>query len=267
MSNIIRNAVFESLKVKSFGFRTPVGSFGTYYIAGYYDAPTADANLNQAGATQAYGDANHAHAAHAFIVAGGAGTVAAGAGNQVGIKVTGTSITDNGTRTATDEEVITDDITSLAVDRYYETAKKWIGAISFELYIVGGAPATYSLDFNYGLCKYEDLNNTNFQIRGLECVGRAGNNDTGFNITLMYHKATGWTYSAAAFSTGSSDTICDMNTDYVTEKNLGSGQYFAYKRSNLATRINGADSEGIIIKVTTSANNAVEQMQAHLIYK
>lgn len=245
---------------KSFSFRSPVGGFGTYFAGGFYHSPATDANLSQAGATQVFGTANRSYAAHAFIVAGGVGTVDVG---QIGIRVTGTSITDAGVRTATDSEVLAEDITTLSADQYLESSKKWIGQITFELYVADGAPTTYALDFNYGLAKYEDFGNVNLVLTDLEVVGRAGANDTGFNVELIHHKATGWTYSAAAFVPGPA-AIYDMNTDHVTETDITNGENFAWKRASLNESIPASGGEGMIWRITTGANNAIESMNLHI---
>jgi len=248
------------LHEKSYSIKPPSGT-GSFYIAGYYEAPAADANLNQGSTTQVYGSANHSYAAHAFAVVGGAGTASGGAGAVV-LTVSGTSITDAGVRTPGDSETIIADITAVALNEYYESAKKWIGQITFTLDVGATGHTAYALDFNYGWCKYDDRINTNFILQSIECVGLAGANDSGFNIELLHHKATGWVYSAAAFSPGV--TIFDMNTDHGTEQNLVSGEYFAWKRGNLATSVAGAASEGFLVRLVVGANNAVAFMDMHI---
>jgi len=195
-----------------------------------------------------------------FIVAGGAGTVDTGV---VGIRANFTSITDGGVRTTSDSEVITADITTLSTNDYLEVSKKTLGEITFELYVVSGTPTAYSLDFNFGLCKYEDFGNKDFMIKGFECVGLAGANDTNFNIILLKHTNIGWTYAATGF-TPDNDTICDMNTDHGTEQNLINGEGFAYKRVSLNTPIVGSQSEGLIIQLDCGANNSVQSMDIHI---
>jgi len=248
------------LHEKSFSLAPPSGT-GSYYIAGFYEAPATDANLNQGSTTQAYGSANHFYAAHAFLVAGGAGTATGGAG-AVTVTVTGTSFTDAGVRIPGDSETIVADITGAALNQYFETAKKWLGLVTFTLDVGATGHTAYAFDFNYGWCKYDDRINTNFILQSIECVGLAGANDSGFNIELLHHKAAGWLYSAAAFAPGV--VIYDMNTDHVTEKNLVSGEYFAWKRGNLATAIAGSASEGFIVRITIGANNSVNYMDVHI---
>jgi hypothetical protein len=246
---------------KSFSFASPTGSSGVFYIAGYYDAPVTKVTLTNISPTQTYGGANHAHAAHAFIVLGGAGSTDAG---TVSIVVSGTSITDNGVRTGSDSETIMTDITTGVLNQYLETTKKWIGQITYTLTGAGGA-STFTVDVNYGLCKYDDYANQNFLLKSFECEGRAGADDTGFGIDLLHHQSTGWVYHATAFVPGSITTpIASMNTDTAPENNLANGENFAYKRANLSTYIQGGNEEGFIIKITTSANRAVEAMDCHI---
>ena len=235
-------------------------SSGINYLFGFYSAPTSDVTLTQASLTQTYRSANEAHASHAFIVAGGAGTVNTGV---VGLRVTGTSITDAGVRTTSDSEVLSADITALSTNDYLETTKKWLGVITFELYTVSGSPTTYSIDCNYGICKYEDWGNRDFTITDFEAVGFSDANDSGFELQLLKHANTGWTYSASAFVPGD-NAICDIGTDYSTDDNLINGGHFAYKRAGLSETITGSGSEGIIVRFVTTVPNSVEYMNVHI---
>jgi len=245
--------------IKSYTFSSTLAT-GSWYVGGYYEAPAADASLDEGSASQTYGGQNHPYGAHAFIVAGGAGVVASG---QVGIRVNGASMNDQGVRTAGDSETLIQDITTLSQDDYVETTKKWVGQVTFELFVVSGTPATYSLDCNYGFCKYDDLGNRDFTLTDFECVGRAGANDNGFDIELIHHKPTGWIYSAAAFIPGPSALI-QMTTDYGVDSDLDNGEMFAWKRDNLSEAISGSTDEGFLIRVTIGAQNAVRQMDCHI---
>lgn len=231
---------------------------GDHYLGGFYFAPAADANLSQASATVNLGAANVPYAAHAFLVAGGAGTADAG---TVSVVVSGTSINDAGVRTATDSETLVADITALVADQKVETAKKWIGQVVYTLTPAGAA--TYALDFNYGFAKYEDFGNRNMVLSDFECVGDAGANDAGFDIEIIQHKATGWTYDAAAFVAGPTATYV-MTTTHGTESDLDSGEPFAFKRSGLSLSVNGDDSEGFVIRVTTGAVNVIKGLNCHI---
>jgi hypothetical protein len=229
------------------------------YLAGYYDWSATDANLTQASPSVTYGTALGSYAAHSGIVAGGPGSVDTG---QVGLRVTGTSINDDGVRITSDSEVLTNDITSLSANQYLE-GKKWLGQITFELFVVSGTPTAYSLDFNYGFTKYEDFGNKDFVITNLEVVGLSQGNDTDVDVILFHHKETGWTYAASGFSPGDG-VICQMSADHLTDDEIFNGEYFAYKRANLSTAVMGADSEGVIIAVDTTSNNVFEYLNAHI---
>ena len=191
---------------------------------------------------------------------GGAGTAT---GGVVGLRVTGTSVNDLGEYTTSDADTILTDITSVALNEYYE-AKKFVGTVTYQLITISGAPTTYSLTFNYGYAKYEDANNSDFYIIGSEIVGVAGANDSGFDIELLKHSAQGWTYSAGAFIPGDG-SIAKLSTDIPTENNLATGLPFAWKRSSLNEYIEGSESEGILYRITTTANSAVQSMDIHLI--
>ncbi len=230
---------------------------GTFYFAGFYFAPAADANLTQASATVSLGTANSAYGAHVFLVAGAVGTASGGAG-AVEIEVSGTSIADDGTRVAADTEVIVADITTLSTDDFLETTKKWIGQVVFTLQNAGGSSqTTFAVDFNYGFSNYDDFGNRNFTITDFEAEWDGGANDSGFDIELLHHEITGWTYSAAAFIAGSTP-IVQLTTDYNTEVDLVTSEPGAYKRTGLSEAIAGATGEGVIIRMTTTVNNSVE---------
>lgn len=244
---------------KSYNFTTQGIGAGTYYRAGFYRAPATNANLTQASTTQTYGTANVAYSAHPFIVCGGAGSVDAGV---VGLRVTGTSIDDLGNYTASDADTILTDITSVSTDEYYE-AKKFLGTVTYELITMSGSPTTYSLDFNYGYAKYEDFGNRDAWVTGIEVVGLAAASDVSFNVELMYHTNTGWTYNATAFVPGNG-VLASWDTDLGTKDDLSNGLPFAWKRTNVNTFIEGSGSEGIIVRITTGANNSVQSMDINL---
>ena len=250
-------------EVRAYGFNSPAGGSGTFYVAGWHDWSVLDANLTQVSPTVTHGSADIAHAGHAGLVAGGAGATDAG---TVSIVVSGTSIDDDGNRSAADSETIVADITAMALNQYFETTKKWIGQVTYTLTGAGGA-ATFNADFNYGLSKYEDFGNQDFTITLLECVGLAGASDTSFNIRLFHHNSADWTYAASGFvpgpTAGDTSELANMNTDHSTEQNLANDEFFAYKRTNLNTDVAGSSGEGLILEVTTGANRAVEDMDIH----
>ncbi len=259
----IRNGVgniFLKHQVDShhFGFSSPAGagSATRYAGGGWYDFATTDVTLDQGSLTQTFGTANVSYAAHASIVTAGAGTVDTG---TVSIVVSGTSITDDGTRTPGDSETILADITTASANAYYETPKKWIGIITFTLTETVPNPTAYTIDFNYGLSKYEDFGNQTFTVTGLQIAGEAGASDSGFNMILFYHSPAGWTYAATGFEPGGTQ-LGNMNTDHSTEQDLSNGEPFAWKRTNLNTDVDGANGQGIVFRVDTTGARSVESM-------
>jgi hypothetical protein len=245
---------FKSYNVTTQG----LGAGPTIYAAGYYESNAADANLDQAGPTATFGTANASYAAHAFIVAGGAGVTD---GSDLVLTVSGVSITDAGIRTVADSEVIVADCTAAALNGYYETTKKWLGQITYTLTSTAGT--AFSFDFNYGFAKYEDFGNIDFTVTDFEAVGYAGANEANFDIELLHHSITGWTYNAAAFVPGGT-VIVQLSTDHSTDDQLVSGEHFAFKRAGFSTAITGSGSEGVLARVTTTANNAIEYLNIHI---
>jgi hypothetical protein len=240
--------------IDGFTFSSVLSLFGTFYTAGYYQSPAADANLTQVATTVSYGTANSPYGAFAFLVSAAAGTTNAG---TVSIVVSGTSITIGGVRTAGSSETLVANITTMGANTYYQTTKRWIGAITYTLTPAGGA-TVYAADFNYGLAAYDNFDSRDFTIKDFEVMGRAGADDAGFNLQLIHHKFTGWTYSAAAFVPGTA-AVCSLATDYSTESDLKSGERFKYERE-LNTTISGTTGEGFLVRVTTTIEKAVEFM-------
>jgi len=246
-----------SLGVVSCSYHTRKLASGAAFLNGFYRAPVADANLTQASATITYGAANGMHPAHVFMVFGAAATD----GINVTLTVTGTSWTDAGVRTAADSEILyTGPVAGLTLNDYLETSKKFVGTVTFTLTSDG---VNFSMDFNYGLAKYYDYNNHDFTIDWVDFTGQAEENDTGFNIEIIKHTLTGYTYSAAAFDPVV-NVIASSATDLVTEKNLVSGEEFAWKHTGLSADILGAGSEGFMIRVTTSVNDSITFMNGSL---
>ena len=125
---------------------------------------------------------------------------------------------------------------------------------------------SFTLDFNYGFCKYDDIGNHDFHINTFECVGVGNANDSDFNIELLHHLPTGWAYHATAFIPGNG-AVCDLQTDHVTEYELVAGEPFAYKRTDLHAHCEGlTGAEGFVIRVTTGTNNSLEYVNCHIGY-
>lgn len=240
----------------SFSSPSGAGAATRYAGGGWYDFATAKVTLNQGSLTQTFGTANVSYAAHASIVANINGTVDTG---TVSIVVSGTSIDDEGNRNGSDSETILADITAAGTNGYHETTLKWIGTITFTLTETVADPTAYTIDFNYGFSKYEDFGNQSFTVTGLQVVGEAGASDTNFNMILFHHSSTGWTYADSSFVPGGTQ-LANMNTDHSTEQNLASGKPFAWKRVDLNTDIDGANGEGVVFRIDTSAAKAIESM-------
>ena len=243
---------------KSYGFNSRDAANGVNYSAGYYEAPAADTTLSNASLTQTLGTAVNPYAAHAFAVTAGGATTD---GSDLVVTVSGTSITDAGVRTGTDSEVLISGGVAAATDEYFETVKKWVGTVTYTITSTGGA--TFTMDLNYGFCKYEDFGNRSFTLTDFEVIGLCNATDTGFDIELLHHKATGWTYSAAAFVAGST-ALAKMTTIHGTESDLTAAKYFAFKRASMTTAIDGSASEGLIVRVTDSVNNSITYMDSHI---
>ena len=159
--------------------------------------------------------------------------------------------------------VIVDDITTVALDDYFETPEKFVGIVEFELYVVSGAPTAYSVDFNYGYSKYEDFGNNDITLTTIEVVGLGNTNDTNFDIEVLHHKMTGWTYAATGFLPGNGK-IADYSDDLAPYDNIFNNEPFAWKRTNLNTFIDSNGSEGVLYRVTTGTNNTVQNMDMHI---
>lgn len=227
---------------KSFAFDSPSGSSGTFYFGGFYRFASSD---NDFSPSTTFGTENSAYAAHFFVVLG------AQAVDDINITVTGTSITDSGTRTASDSENITMPSGSV-VNSYNETTKKWIGQVTVET-TTGTAKTA-----NYGFAKYWDNNNNDFRVLGLEATWLGGASDTAPDIKLRHHQSSGWTFNSGSTPTPPTE-VASMATDYSTEDNVKNNEEGAWKRDNLNEGIEGTGSEGIIIEIVTTANKAFEQ--------
>lgn len=235
---------------------------GTIYMGGHYDAPSAEANLDDAPTVATLGTAHNPQAAKVFIVAGGAGLTDAGV---VGVRVSGTSITDAGVRSALDTETLSEDITALVTDQYLESEKMWIGQATIELFTVSGVPTAYSLDVNCGFARYDTMSDRDFTLTELNVTGLGGAIDSGFDIEILKHEPRDWTYDAAAFAPGSSGSVlAQFSVDMATESDLAADAYFGWLRKNLAAEVKGSAGEGIMIRVTTGALDAVRGMDVVL---
>jgi hypothetical protein len=228
---------------RSWAFKSRVNASGTNYIGGFY---IFGASANDFNPSIPLGTANLSYAAHVLLVQAAGG----GGGTDTTIRVTGTSITDLGVRTLSDtEDIIVDD--AGAAGTYYETAKKFIGQVTIAK--ISGP----DLLCNYGWCKYWDNANSDFNVTGVEATWLGGANDSTPNISLLHHKAEGWTYNAGGPPTPPA-AIASMNGDHVTEIQVATNVEGAWKRVNLDTDVDGSGSEGTIIQIDTSVNRAFD---------
>jgi len=239
VAEAINSILSESTKI--WAFNSPPGLFGTYYFGGFYRFHTT--SFTPAGGTSV-GAANCSYAAHALVVLG------ASSSNMV-VRVTGTSIDDLGTRTTSDTEDI--DTSGGSADDYYETKKKWIGAVSYSLQSGSG------VIIDAGYAKYWDNANQDFTVTGLEATWDGGASDSAPDILLCHHKSSGWTYSGGGGTPTAPTAIASMATDHSTEDEVASGEPGAWKRVNLNTVINGAASEGVLWRVITTASGTFQQ--------
>jgi hypothetical protein len=237
--------VGNRLNTRSYSVNPIAG--GTYYYGGYYQAPATSVTLTIGGTvTQTFGVANVAYGAHAFCVAAGPG------GTDLVLTVTGISISDAGVRNDADSEIIVADTDQATTNQYFETSKRWLGQVTYTLTGAAG-----SFTFNYGFAKYEKFSKTDFVIKDLIIEGLADGNEAGLDVSLLKHQTTGWTYSAAAFTPGTTPVI-DLATDYSVNDQLADNNYFAYERSDINVSVSGSSNEGILVRLGTVNNNVIQ---------
>ena len=245
---------------RSYSFTSASAAAGLHWRAGFYDWDTSDVSLSQGSLSVTYGTADATRAAHVGIVPSAAGIVDTG---QVGLQVTGTQDAESGIQVADQTAIITDDITTLTVDIMEECLEKFSGNVEISLYVVSGSPVNYSVTFNYGFSKYEDFANIDGTVTGFSAVWEAGANDTEFDITLMLHSPTGWTYAATGFDPGNGD-ICRRSVDQAIASGINTGLDGAYKRTGLSTFVDGTAKEGVIVEIKTGEPNSIRSMDLHI---
>ncbi len=224
---------------KTWAFMSRDANSGTNYIGGFYAFGAAANDFNPA---ITFGTANASYAAHLFLVQAAGG----GGGTDTVVRVTGTTINDQGVRAAGATVDITVDDAGVA-NTYYETDEKWIGQVTVTK--LSGP----DLLCNYGFCKYWDNNNTDFTVAGFEATWLGAKNDATPDIKLRHHKTTGWTYNAGAPPTPPTP-IATMVGDHVTEIQIRTDEEGAWKRDNLDTDVDGSGSEGTMIELVTTTN-------------
>jgi hypothetical protein len=243
-------APLGAMAFKSLVTSTQGGAPGLYYVAGYYDASTTDEKLTQdVGAI--YGTPRVAYGARAFIVAGGAGT------KKAALVVKGTSVDAQGVRTAGDSEVLVADVKKLKVNQYVETAKRWVGTVTWKL------DGDSELNVNYGFAQCDSFGGRDVVVEELELSGRAGAMDPSLTVELHKHCAEGWTYAADRFVPGGDQVLAALG-DYAPDDNLVQGGYFSYRREGLGKIVQGSKGEGVILRIQTTVAGAVEYLNAQL---
>lgn len=245
---------------RAYTFTSAEAAAGTHYRAGFYNWATTSTTLTNASTSVTHGDANLTKAAHVGVVSAAAGTVDTG---QVGLQVTGTLDSETGVQLAAQTAVITDDITTLTADTMVESLEKFSGQVTISTYIVSGSPTAWSVTFNYGFSKYEDILNQDGTIVGFSAVWEAGASDSAFNIELLHHRPENWAYSATGFEPGNG-AICERLVDQGISSAIASGKNGAYKRVNLNTFIEGSGKEGVLIRITTGSNLSIRSMDMHI---
>lgn len=238
--NGTKNIPIGGATEKTWAFKSPSGTTGTFYYGGFYHFHST--SFTPAGGTNV-GTANSSYAAHALVVLGASST-------DMVVRVTGTSITDAGVRTTTDTEDI--DTSAGSANDYYETSKKFIGLVSYTLQSGTGVTV------DAGFAKYWDNNNTDFMLEGFEATWLGGANDAGADIQIIHHALTGWTYSGGGGTPTHPTAVATMAGDHSTEGDVKNGENGAWKRANLSESVSGSASEGTIIKVITTANKAFD---------
>jgi hypothetical protein len=225
---------------------------GEYFVYGSYDYATEDANLTEGSPTVTFGDANAGYLSWAFALPGGAGT----ADGDCDLTVTGTTFnTLTGVRAAGQTQTLIDDVTTAVLNTRAESDinTRFIGQVSFDLTLNTGT--TCALTFNYGLMREERADTSKVYFRRFEVEVIAGANDSGFKVDILRSTLTNWTYAATGFVAGPAPF--DSSTHMAPEDNLVNRKVWSWKEFT-SLYIDGSAGEGIVVRVTTTANNAVD---------
>jgi hypothetical protein len=250
--------MFKAYGAAGEGFPSP----GHLYMGGFYYAQGFSHGGSHLSPSISWEFSNSSHAAHAFVVCDGPGTVNTG---QVGLRVTGTSISDAGTRTTSDTEVLTTDITTLSADHYLETSKRWLGPVTFGLYVVSGSPTNYVLSFNYGLCLYDNWDGSDIDLQSVTAHGMAENAETQLEIELIHHNTTGWTFVSSGFDpVQSARVLASLTGDHSTDDNCAAKTNFAWRHTGLSQSIAGSGSEGFLTRAKYGVNKGIHHITVHV---
>jgi hypothetical protein len=96
-------------------------------------------------------------------------------------------------------------------------------------------------------------------IKGIEAQWKGTATDDSMNIELMFDRPENWTFAASGFVPGNGN-IVERLVDQALVSGVRSGITGAYKRSGLATFIQGNIDEGYILRATTSQNNCMKDV-------
>jgi hypothetical protein len=209
---------------------------GDAYVGGFYQFGPLDDDFAPA---ISFGAANQARSAHFFVVTGAVPTA------PVTITVSGSKINDEGVSVASSTATITIP-PNTPVNSYFETPEKWNGQVSIET--TAGTP----IACNYGMSKYHDHGNIDFDVEGLETLWASKSNDSTSDIALIHHKATGWTYNAGA-EPDPPAPIASRSGDLGPNVAHVTGEQGAWKRTNLSVFVQGSGGEGVLWVITSAS--------------
>lgn len=244
----------------SYNFTSRGIGAGIYYKGGFYDWESTDITIDQASPSQTLGTALESKASRPGIVPSGSGTVDAG---QVGLRVIGISDSETGSQTAGVTNIISTNITELVADTLYETNGKFSGQVTYELYTVSGSPTTYSLTCNYGWSKYEDFLDQDFTLLGIDCVWLCGATDTDFDVKILHHAPSNWTYAATGFIPGGY-VIASRASDQQLASTVVNNYDGAWEREEIDFFVDGNAGEGVVIEIDIGQNNTIQTMDINI---
>ncbi len=223
------------------GFKTgPAGI--TEIMGGYIFAPSDDDFIPSV----LFGTVNEARGAHLFLVqAAGAG------GGDTTIRITGTSITGLGIRTPGDtEDLVMGD--AAAAGTYYETIKRWNGQVTIAKQSGPDLPA------NHGWATYFDNANNDYILTSMSVTWLAGANDSGFDMQLLLHSSSGWTYTPGGEPVPAV-AIVSSGSDLAPENEVFNGETGQWSRGQLNISVAGSVADGLIFRAVTGVSSTIEQ--------
>ena len=116
---------------------------------------------------------------------------------------------------------------------------------------------------NYGYASYLDFQNRDVTLTGILATWQAGANGSNDNIEILFHRKIGWTYAATGFIPGNG-AIAERLVDQALAPNFVLGKDGKWKRTEVNQFVDSSESEGIVIRVTASSNNAFQVLNISL---